>query len=342
MGSLDGAGGGIVNRSRTPRLAISFVVGGIIVSGATGYHLLEGAPWEDAFYMTFITVTTIGFGEVFPLSRAGRYFTMALGVGGIGIIFWVGTEFARSILESEVLRLMGLGREKMRKLHGHFIICGYGRMGRWAVERIQHNREPLVVVDLSLESTQELRLHGIANVQGDASTELALREAGIGRAKGLIVCLPDDAHNVYTVLLARQLNPSLRIIARALEEGAEGRLRLAGADKVLNPYRLGGNRLALSAMKPTLSDFLDISLEYEDKDLVLEEIELGARSPFLGRSLAGADIRKKFEIMVIGLKRDDKAVFNPSPTELLREGDILVAIGPLSAVERCRQVAESS
>ncbi len=232
-----------------------------LAAGTVGYMVLDGAGLLDALYMTVITVTTIGYGEVFPLSSAGRIFTMVLAFAGVGIMLLLASEFARIVIEGDIQRLMGL-RKDMRmvgRMDRHMIVCGYGRMGRAVVEILKQRGSRFVVVEQDTEKCQSLQEEGIPFVQGDASQHQVMETAGVGRATTVIVCLPDDAHGVFTVLLARQLNPDVTIIARAVEEQSEERLRMAGADRVINPYRIGGMRLAFTALKPTVVDFLDSS-----------------------------------------------------------------------------------
>ena len=188
----------------------------LFLAGAAGYRLVEGVPWWDAFYMTVITITTVGFGHVFPLSRAG-----------------------------EALRV-----RMIERMSGHDIVCGYGRMGRAAVDALRRAGRQVVVIEARVEQTEELAAAGRPVVTGDATREASLRAANVEHARGLVCCLADDAHNLYTVLTARSLNPDLVIAARAAGEGAEQRILQAGADRVVNPYQLGGARLAHLLVEP--------------------------------------------------------------------------------------------
>ena len=225
---------------------------GLFLAGATGYTLVEGVPWWDAFYMTVITITTVGFGHVFPLSPAGEVLTVALLATGIGVFLFLASEVGRSIMEGELRRYLGHVRRvrMIERMSGHDVVCGYGRMGRAAVDALRRAGRQVVVVEARGEETEELSAAGLAVVTGDASQEASLRAANVEHARGLVCCLADDAHNLYAVLTARSLNPDLVIAARAAGEGAEQRMLQAGADQVVNPYRLGGARLAHLLVEP--------------------------------------------------------------------------------------------
>jgi voltage-gated potassium channel len=314
----------------------------VILAGTIGYVVIEGMNAFDALYMTTITVTTIGFREVFPLSVAGRTFTMILAFAGVGVILIIATEAARAMLDTDLRRFFGVRRELkvMKSLTHHIVVCGHGRMGHAVVDVLKQRRIPFVVVEIDPERCRSLEDEGLHVIVGDAAEEKVLASSNIAQAKTIITCLADDAHNVYTILLARQLNPTITIIARAVGDGAEERLRLAGADRVLNPYRLGGVRLALTAIKPTATDFLDESLLGSSVELELTEVVVPPSSELAGKSLAGAEVRKRFGIIVVALKRGDRAVFNPGPDERIEGGDVLVALGPLAAIERIEKAVQ--
>jgi len=314
----------------------------VLVGGTLGYMLIEGMDPFNALYMTTITVTTIGFKEVFPLSLGGRIFTIVLAFIGIGVILYIATEFARVMLETDLRRVLGIRRELkvMKKLNNHIVVCGHGRMGQAVVNILRQRGFPFAVVELEPDHCRPLEDEGLPVVRGDATDEKVLSATNIVNAKTIITCLADDAHNVYTILLARQLNPGINVIARAVEIDAEERLKLAGANRVLNPYQIGGMRLALSAIKPTVTDFIDESLLGTSVELELAEIVVDPKSELAGQTLAGAEVRKRFGIIVVALKRGDEAVFNPDPHESIEGGDVLVALGPLSAIERVEKAVQ--
>jgi len=314
----------------------------VLVLGTIGYMVIEDQGPFNAFYMTTITVTTVGFSEAFPLSPPGQAFTMVLAFVGVGVILLIASEFARAVLDTDIHRILGIRRDltMIKKLSNHIVVLGYGRMGRAVVEVLRARGIAYSVVDLDPDRYRDLEEEHQPAVLGDATQENVLRAAGVERAKTLIACLADDAHNVYSILLARQLNPDITIIARAAEDGAEERLRLAGADRVLNPYRVGGTRLAITALKPTVTDFLDASLMGSSVELELAEVVVHPSSDLAGKTLAGAEVRQRFGIIVVALKRGEKSTFNPGPDELIEAGDVLVALGPIHALERIEQATK--
>ncbi|MCS7182506.1 MAG: potassium channel protein [Thermoanaerobaculum sp.] len=313
-----------------PRLGFGLLLlATVLIVGTVGYHLIEGAPWWDAFYMTVITVTTVGFREVFPLSREGQAFTIVLLVLGLGLIFVVATELGRNMVQGELRRLLGRWRRlsMLDRMRGHEVICGYGRMGRAVVEALRKESRQLVVIEKNPEKVELLDTLGVPVIRGDATQEEVLRQAGVERARGLVACLADDAHNVYTVLTARSLNPDLYIVARASEEGAELRLTRAGANRVVNPYRLGGLRLAHVLTKPAVVDFLELSLSRGGPELELEELTLDARNPLVGKSLSELDLRRRFQVGVVAVQRGQHFLPNPEPGFRFAHGDVLVVVG---------------
>ncbi len=313
-----------------------------MVAGTLGYMVIEHQGLINALYMTAITVTTVGYREAFPLSEGGQIFTIFLAFSGIGVILLIATEFGRLVLQTDLRQFIGMRRDltMIKKLHDHIVVCGHGRMGRAVVEVLQERKVPFVVVESKPESCQRLEDAHIPVVQGDATQEPVLRAAGVDRATTFLACLADDAHNVFAILLARQLNPRITTIARAVEEGSEERLQLAGADRVINPYRLGGMRLAFTALKPTVMDFIEASLPGTSMELELVEIVVHPSSDLAGKTLAGAGVRQRFGIIVVALKRGDHSTFNPGPDARIEAGDVLVALGPLNALEQIERASQ--
>ncbi len=314
----------------------------VLVLGTIGYMVIEDQSTLNAFYMTAITVTTVGFRETFPLSPAGQAFTILLAFVGVGVILLIASEFARAVLDTDIRRIIGLRRDltMIKELNKHIVVCGHGRMGHAVVEVLRERGIAFAVVEMDADRCRDLEEAHLPVVRGDATQEEVLRAAGVVRAKTLIACLADDAHNVYSILLARQLNPDITIIARAVDDGADELLRLAGADRVLNPYRVGGMRLALTALKPTVTDFIDASLMGSSVELELAEVVVHPSSDLAGKTLAGAEVRQRFGIIVVALKRGEESTFNPGPDERIEAGDVLVALGPLQALERIEQATQ--
>jgi voltage-gated potassium channel len=314
----------------------------ILAVGTIGYMEIEGVSALNAFYMTTITVTTVGFREAFPLSAGGQAFTILLAFGGVGVILVIASEFARVMLDTDIRHMIGIRRDltMIKKLKNHIVVLGYGRMGQAVIEVLRERGIDFAAVELDPDRCHALEEEHLPVVRGDATQEEVLLAAGVHRAATLITCLADDAHNVYAILLARQLNPDITLIARAVEDGAEERLRLAGADRVLNPYRVGGTRLAITALKPTVTDFIDASLSGSSIELELAEVIVHPSSELAGKTLAGAEVRQRFGIIVVALKRGEESTFNPGPNELIEAGDVLVTLGPIQALESIEKATQ--
>jgi len=302
----------------------------VISFGTSGYTLIEGWSPLDALYMTLITLTTVGFGEVHPLSPSGKVFTMILVVMGIGGVAYTLSVIGQMIVEGEIKKL--LGRRKMQKglkeLEDHYIVCGFGRVGRRIAQELCVRKVPFVVIDKDPPKIEQAEKDCFLFVQGDATSDQTLQEAGIKRAKGLITAVVNEADNVFIVLSARQLNPKLFITARVESDEAEKKLLRAGANKVISPHKIGGIRMALTAIRPNLVDFMSVVTFDQDTDLTIEEIQIKPDSPLVQSSLRDCAIRREFGIMVVGIKKVGKEVFlNPSPETKIEAGDILIVIG---------------
>lgn len=315
----------------------------MIATGTVGYMLIEDMSVLDALYMTTITVTTIGFKEVAPLSGAGQLFTIVMAFAGIGVILFTGTEMARVVLEGNLRRYFDKRWEHsmLKRLNNHIVVCGHGRLGRAVVEVLQDHKEKFVVVELESKICHQLEESRVPFVQGDATKEEALLAAGIERARTFLSCMGDDALNVYAIMLARQLQPEIMIVGLAVEDGSEGRLKLAGAQQVINPYRLGGKRLALTAIKPAMMDFIDDSLLDSNLSLELAEINVEKSSALDGKTLVEAHVRRNFGVIVVATKRGKDTKFNPDSDFRMERGDVLVVLGPLDAIEDAEKAASS-
>ncbi len=314
----------------------------IISFGTLGYVFLEGWDLFDSLYMTIITLTTVGFGEVHPLSRVGRLFTIALIVGGVGTVFYVLSTGAKFILEGELQEIFGRKRleKRIKELRDHFIVCGYGRMGRIICRELREKKIPFVVV----EKMPEKLLEGqdVLLVEGDATKDEVLKEVGIERAKGLISVLPTDAENLYVVLSARGLNPTLTIVARAGDEGSEQKLLRAGADRVVSPYHIGGLRIAHTVLKPAVVDFIEFATKSGNIDLQMEEIAIQENSGLVGRTLDDSGIGRELGIIVVAIKEGSGEMrFNPTYKTAIKAGDTLIALGEISKLKALEDMAIS-
>ena len=308
----------------------------IITGGTVGYIVIEGwGPW-DAFYMTVTTVATVGFREVHQLSRAGQVFTVILILGGVGTAFYTATLLATIVVEGGLHRRFQQRRfaRMLEQLEGHFIICGFGRIGAIIAEELDRQHEPFVVIERDPVRSHQVVERGWLAVAADASQEDVLRRVGIHRARGLIAAVGTDAENVYTVLSARVMRPDLFIIARVESDDAEHKLKRAGADRVISPYQIGATHMAQTALRPAVVDFVQLATSSVHLDLSMEQVHIDEGSPLIGRTLADSGIRQKFGVIVIAIKRADGAMeFNPAPESTLRAGDEMVVLGQPQSVK---------
>jgi voltage-gated potassium channel len=314
----------------------------VISFGTIGYTLIEKWPPLDSLYMTLITLSTVGFGEVYTLSPTGKIFTMILVIFGVGGAAYTVSIIGQMIVEGEIRKL--LGRRKMEKslkgLKDHYIVCGYGRVGRRICKEFCIRRVSFVVVEKDPLIVEQIEKDGFLCVQGDSTEDSVLTNAGIEKAKGLVSAVANEADNVFIVLSARQLNPNLFITARADSDPAEKKIKRAGANKVVSPYKIGGIRMALTTLRPNLVDFMKVVTFDKETGLVIEEIEVKPDSPLTQTTLKDSSLRKEFGIMVAGIKKPGKDVFlNPSPETKIEAGDILIVIGEKEQLEKLETMA---
>ncbi len=313
----------------------------LICIGTIGYYLIEGWSFSDAFYMTIITLSTVGFSEVHPLSEAGRYFTIFLILGGVGVALYVFSTVTEAVVSGQLQELLGRQRleAKIGTLKGHYIICGYGRIGQH-ICRIIAKEVPFVVVESDPERAQQVEKDGYIYFQGDATHEETLKKVGIDRAKGLVSVLGSDADNVYITLTARSLNPKLFIIARADEEHVMRKLERAGADKVISPYLIGARRMALTILRPAVTDFLELATPEANLELQLEEVRIQAKSELVGKKLIESEIRRFSGAIILAVRKvTGEMIFNPPPEYVLDVNDTLVALGDRKGLARLEEVA---
>ncbi|MCX7823040.1 MAG: potassium channel protein [Syntrophobacterales bacterium] len=309
----------------------------LILGGSLGYMLIEDYTFLEGLYMTLITLTTIGFGEVRPLSEKGRLFTILLIFIGIGFVASQIAALGNYIADGQFLQMYR--RRKMKKrlsqISNHYIICGYGQMGKVVTRELLRYQLPVVVIEKAEEELIKLEEAGIPYLQGDATEEEVLIEAGINKAQGLVSVVTKDTDNVFIVLTARDLNKDLLICARAGSPGAEKRLKKAGADRVVSPYASGALRIAHNIIRPTVTDFLELALSGEGMELGMEEIRLPSGAHIVGKNLVDSNIRSSYNLIVVAIKKfDGSMIYNPTPYETLQEGDTLIAIGPKQNLSR--------
>lgn len=317
-------------RTRQLRLAVTLLAL-VLAVGTAGYVLIEGWNAWDAFYMTVISITTAGYEEVHHLSRAGQVFTSLLLIGGVGAAFYAFTLVAAEIIDS---RLHPRSEERHRshmidELKDHFIVCGGGRIGMIVADEFSRQHVPFVVIDRDAEAVHDMLVKRYLAVQADASREDMLTKVRIDRARGLIAALGSDAENVYTILSARGLRPNLLVIARADSEDAERKLLKAGATRVISPYQIGATQIAQTALRPAVVDFVQLATSSENLELAMEQVSIAASSLLVDRSIVDANLRQRFGVIVVGIRRlDGRMEFNPPPDAVMRAGDQLVVLGP--------------
>lgn len=319
----------------------AIVITGVIIYGTIGYMVIEQWDFLDALYMTVITLTTVGYGEVHHLSKAGKLFSMVLMLSGVGAMFYALGVGARILLEGEIRDILGRRRlnKKIESLKNHYIICGYGRMGRIIGKELRQHNAPFVVIEGAPEVVAAMD-KDILSLQGDATRDEVLKHAGIEKARGLISVLSSDADNLYVVLSARGLNPTLRIVARATDETVEKKLLRAGADHVVSPYFIGGLRIAHTLLKPAVVDFIEFATRSGNLELQMEEVKVGETSKIRDLSLSASGIGKDLGVIIVAIKRENgEMAFNPKSTTVIKSGDTLIAMGETKQLRTLENMA---
>ena len=292
--------------------------------------VLEGWPPLDSLYQTVTTITTVGFQEVHPLSDRGRAYTMLLIMAGLTTLLYTLTRIGQGVFEGELLEV--LERRSMIRdlaaLRNHFIICGYGKVGRPVAEGLAREGVPFCVIDNGPDARAALRDDGFLNVIGDATEESVLDQAGLDRARTLLALLPSDADNLYLTIAAKDRNPEIKVIARAGDPAGETRIKRAGADEVISPARIAGLRVLQAAVNPTALEFMEIVTHNRALQLSLADIQVAEGSQLKGQSIAEAGIRGRFGVIVVAIKAADGTMaFNPDPGRRIEPGDTLVVLG---------------
>jgi voltage-gated potassium channel len=325
-------------------LRISIVVLlGIVSIGTVGYTVIEGWRILDSLYMTIITLATVGFREIQPLSDAGKIFTMLLVIFGVGVIGYIVGSLAQIMFEGQFQRIVG--RKKVEKrilaLRDHYIVCGFGRIGMLICREFAAKPLPFVVIERSAEVLPKLEEDRYLYIHGNATDDETLLKAGIKRARGLISVVASDTENVYITLTARGLNPDLYILARSGEEGSEIKLKRAGASKVVSPYLIGGSRMAQAILRPNVVDFIEIATGREHLELQMEEIMIPPDSGFVGHNLISSGFRKETGAMIVGIKKaDGTMVFNPESHTRIGAHDTLIVLGESPAIHKMEQLVK--
>ena len=306
-----------------------FTLVALIGGGTFGYVLIEGWSIFESLYMTVITLATVGYKEVHELSQEGKVFTILLIIFGAGTIAYTIGSMIQFMVEGQLRRL--LGRKKLQKqisrLQNHYIICGYGRIGRMIAREFAAKPLPFIIVEQDPAHCRRIEEDGYLYVEGDATRDEILEQAGIAAAKGLITVVTSDSANVFITLTARGINPDLFILARASEDGADIKLMRAGATKVVSPYTIGASRMAQAVLRPSVVDFIDIATGTESLELQLEEICIAPQSALVGKNLVNSGIRSDLGLIIVGIKKARGMLFNPASTVEIEANDILIALG---------------
>lgn len=315
----------------------------LILFGTLGYVILEPAySWLDALYMTVMTVTTVGFGEVHPLHTSGRVFTIFLMLSGIFTLFYAMGEVIRSIVSGEFRTVMGrqLMEQTLAQLDQHLIVCGYGRMGQLVCREFSTQKVSFVIIDRDEERMANFKMpYGIA-LYGDATTDETLRTAGVERARALVTVVASEADNLFITMSARLLNDQLFIVARAEHERSEQKLKRAGANRVVSPYAMGGYRVAHAVLRPTVVDFLDLAIRSEHLELQIEETQISAQSRLAGVTVKDSRIRQELGVIIVAIKKaTGEMIFNPPHDALMEAGDILITMGHREQVDQLGALA---
>ena len=326
-------------RATAHALLVVFV---LVIGGTLGYITVEGWSFFDSLYMAVITLTSVGYGEVHPLTTPGRVFTMGLLLTGVFSLFFAATAAIRSIVDGELTGQLVRDRmeKKLQSLTDHIIICGYGRMGRLVAHEFTQQAIPFVVIERDDHLFADFKAdHGVA-LAGDATHDETLRRAGIDRAKTLVTLAASDADNLFITMSARLMSDRVFIVARAEDEGAEKKLMKAGASRVISPYMIGGQRVAQAVLRPSVVDFIELATRSDYMALQIDETAVNKGSILCGQPLRDTGLRQDLGLIVVAIKRPDgRMIFNPAPEAEIIEGDILITLGPKKQQDQLRTLA---
>ncbi len=322
-------------------ILITIAIVATLAFGTIGFVVIEHYPLFDAFYMTLITVTTVGYSEILPLSLAGRIFNSFVIFFGVTVMLLAVGAMTQTVIELELNQYFGKRRVKgmIDRLENHFIVCGFGRVGRGAAEELSQAQEMFVVIDHSEERVERAMNAGMLAVVGDATRDDVLIEMGIQKAKGLIATLASDADNLFLILSAKSINALLQLSARVDEETSEEKMRRAGANFVLAPYKSTGHRMAQALIKPHVQQFMDFSSAGVGPNVSIEQVSVSTRSSFAGRTLADVDIQKKLGLIVLGVRKADGSIlFNPVANLAIAAGDHVIVMGESDGLRKLEKM----
>ena len=311
------------------RIAFSFLLL-ITLVGTLGYHFLEEWSLANSFYATIVTLGTVGFGDFYPITPAGKCFAIFLIVFGVGTMAYTFAVIMEVLMEDRLKRILGRGKleKQISSMHGHYIICGYGKIGTLICRELAHEKIGFVVVENNSEVIQDIEDDGFVYIHGSATEDKVLLSAGIKRARGVVCALPTDADNLYVVLTAKELNPDVYVLSRFEDNASERRLLKAGADRAISPYRVGGMRMSQAILRPAMVDFIEITTRRQSLALRMEEIDVCKDSPVVGKNLEESGLRKTYGLIVVAIKKESgQMVFNPMASHVMESGDKLIALG---------------
>lgn len=317
------------------------MLGALIAVGTFGYYFLEDMTILDALYMTVTTLSTVGFGEVQPLSPRGRLFTIGLILFGVSTVAWAASSMVE-VFFGEQLR-HAFWRHRMEhtidQLSNHYIICGYGRMGRQIGTELTRRGLAFVAIEQNADVVESLRVNNILHIEGDATSDQTLLAAGVGRAQGLATAVTGDADNALVVISAKGLNPNIHIVARASNGETEEKLLRAGANRVVTPYTIGGQRMALGLLQPAVTDFLNSVVFDAEKHTELGELEVRAASVFVGKTLRESHLRERWGAIVVAIKKiDSDLILSPGADTLLHCGDRIILVANAQSLRELQRV----
>ncbi|MEL6543799.1 MAG: potassium channel protein [Myxococcota bacterium] len=310
------------------------------VVGTIGYKVLLGTSWLDAAYQAVITLSTVGFTEVVPFTDGAKIFTIVLVFFGVGAVFYIITLIAATVVEGEARRNFQrrLMMRKIEALENHFVVCGFGKVGREIGSVLTARGQPFIILDIDPEVLAEAEALGYDVILGNAESEEIQRRAGVDRAAAVVAATAADSLNTYITLVARSLNPEAYIVARSESHASEQKLLLAGAHRVISPYAIGARRMALSALQPMMADFMDVLAEGRLGDQLIAEIDVTPKSPYLGQPLAEV-FRDTSHTTVLAIRRaDESLIVGPRGNAILESGDIVIVLADESDISRLMPV----
>jgi voltage-gated potassium channel len=318
---------------------VSILILILFAGGSLGYYLIEGWTFLESFYMTVITLSTTGYKEVYPLSPFGRILTIVLIILGMSVLFYALKELNLFIFEGKYFWERKM-QKRINQLHDHYIICGFGRMGKKIVQELHKRNKSFVIIEKEIDISDHSP--DLNFVQGNATEDTDLLKAGIKKAKGLVAVLSTDIENTFTTLSARGLNPELKIIARAEEESSKEKLLKAGANRVILPYEIGGFRIMQALLKPTVVDYIDEVFSRSDIGLEIEEVKVMDESELVGITIGDSQIRSSFNSIIVGIYREkSELIYNPRHDITINAQDNLIVIGERKQLEKLQEIANA-